>query len=78
MRHGKRQMKIDFHCHSFPAEFFRALKRLIWTLPHPEAALDAWRQLLRRGGRLILIEGQWGPDEQVYAPKVRLRQHARG
>src|SRR5260370_17240332 len=20
-------MKIDFHCHSFPAEFFRALKR---------------------------------------------------
>lgn len=36
-------------------------RHVIWTLRHPEAALDAWRQLLRRRGRLILIEGNGGP-----------------
>jgi ubiquinone/menaquinone biosynthesis C-methylase UbiE len=39
-------------------------RHVIWTLPHPEIALDAWRRLLRPGGRLILIEGHWGPDER--------------
>lgn len=39
-------------------------RHVIWTLPHPEAALDAWRRLLRPGGRLMLIEGHWGPDER--------------
>lgn len=39
-------------------------RHVLWTLPHPEMALDAWRRLLRTGGRLILIEGQWGTDER--------------
>lgn len=34
-------------------------RHLLWTLPHPEKALDAWRNLLRRDGRLLLIEGHW-------------------
>jgi ubiquinone/menaquinone biosynthesis C-methylase UbiE len=38
-------------------------RHLIWTLPHPETALDLWRRLLRRGGRLVLIEGHWGAME---------------
>jgi ubiquinone/menaquinone biosynthesis C-methylase UbiE len=39
-------------------------RHVIWTLPHPEAALDTWRRLLRRGGRLIMIEGHWGSTER--------------
>jgi ubiquinone/menaquinone biosynthesis C-methylase UbiE len=37
---------------------------VIWTLPHPETALDIWRRLLRPGGRLMMIEGHWGPAER--------------
>jgi ubiquinone/menaquinone biosynthesis C-methylase UbiE len=37
-------------------------RHVIWTLPHPETALDTWRRLLRTGGRLMLIEGHWGPE----------------
>jgi ubiquinone/menaquinone biosynthesis C-methylase UbiE len=39
-------------------------RHMIWTLPHPDPALDIWRRLLRPGGRLILIEGYWGPAER--------------
>jgi ubiquinone/menaquinone biosynthesis C-methylase UbiE len=38
-------------------------RHVIWTLPHPEIALGAWRRLLRPGGRLIMIEGHWGSTE---------------
>jgi ubiquinone/menaquinone biosynthesis C-methylase UbiE len=34
-------------------------RHVLWTLPHPELALDSWRRLLRSDGRLILIEGHW-------------------
>jgi SAM-dependent methyltransferase len=36
-----------------------AERHVLWTLPHPASALDSWRLLLRSGGRLVLIEGQW-------------------
>src|SRR5260370_24250994 len=39
-------------------------RHVIWTLPHPETALDTWRRLLRPGGRLLMIEGHWGPAER--------------
>jgi ubiquinone/menaquinone biosynthesis C-methylase UbiE len=34
-------------------------RHLIWTLPHPAEALNAWHRLLVPGGRLALIEGHW-------------------
>jgi ubiquinone/menaquinone biosynthesis C-methylase UbiE len=34
-------------------------RHVLWTLPHPVTALDSWRRLLRRHGRLVLIEGHW-------------------
>ena len=36
-----------------------AERHVLWTLPHPESALDSWRHLLRRNGRLLLIGGHW-------------------
>jgi ubiquinone/menaquinone biosynthesis C-methylase UbiE len=34
-------------------------RHVLWTLPHPMAALDRWHRLLRNHGRLVLIEGHW-------------------
>ena len=39
-------------------------RHVVWTLPHPETAIDTWRRLLRPGGRLMMIEGHWGPAER--------------
>jgi ubiquinone/menaquinone biosynthesis C-methylase UbiE len=32
-------------------------RHVLWTLPHPEAALDDWLRVLRPGGRLAIIDG---------------------
>jgi ubiquinone/menaquinone biosynthesis C-methylase UbiE len=32
-------------------------RHVLWTLPHPEAAIDEWIRVLRPGGRLAVIDG---------------------
>ena len=40
------------------AGFDLAISRhVLWTLPHPEAAIDEWLRVLRPGGRLAIIDG---------------------
>ena len=34
-------------------------RHLLWTLPHPEAAIDEWIRVLRPGGRLVIVDGQF-------------------
>jgi len=41
-------------------------RHLLWTLPHPEAAIDEWIRVLRPGGRLIVVDGQF--DATVLVP----------
>jgi len=36
-------------------------RHLLWTLPHPEAAIDEWIRVLRPGGRLVVVDGQFDP-----------------
>jgi ubiquinone/menaquinone biosynthesis C-methylase UbiE len=43
----------------FPGTSFDLVisRHVLWTLPHPEAAIDDWIRVLRPGGRLVVIEG---------------------
>jgi len=41
-------------------------RHVLWTLPHPEAAIDGWIRVLRPGGRLVVIDGQFDPGFLVH------------
>ncbi|MEU3999738.1 class I SAM-dependent methyltransferase [Streptomyces sp. PDY-4] len=48
------------------------VRHVLWTLPEPDRALRHWRDLLRPGGRLVLVEGVWGTVSPVGIPAGRL------
>jgi SAM-dependent methyltransferase len=53
------------------AEYGAVMERhLLWTLPDPQGALRAWRQV---AGRLVLVESMWGNADPVEAFRVRAR-----
>lgn len=42
-----------------PASFDLVISRhVLWTLPHPEAAVDEWIRVLRPGGRLVVVDSR--------------------
>lgn len=62
--------------HPPPGEFDAVVERhLVWTLPEPEATLEAWHQVAP-GGRLILLESIWGAAADA-EPGERARQRGR-
>ena len=55
-----------------PGPFDAVMERhLLWTLPDPAAALDAWRAVIP-GGRAILFEGIWRPQDPAGRAKTWL------
>jgi ubiquinone/menaquinone biosynthesis C-methylase UbiE len=62
-----------------PASFDLVITRhVLWTLPHPEAAIDEWVRVLRPGGRLAVIDGQSlvAPGEEQAASARRSAEYA--
>jgi SAM-dependent methyltransferase len=49
-------------------------RHLLWTLPNPAKALTAWHAVATTG-RLVVIEGTWGP--RGASPAELIRQRAR-
>jgi SAM-dependent methyltransferase len=53
-----------------PASFDLVITRhVLWTLPHPEAAITEWIRVLKPGGRLAVIDGHSlvaSGEEQAY------------
>ena len=46
-----------------PGSFDLVISRhVLWTLPHPEAAIDEWKRVLRPGGRLAVVDSQLDGD----------------
>lgn len=48
------------------------VRHVLWTLPDPARVLRHWRDLLRAGGRLVLVEGVWGTVSPVGIAADRL------
>jgi ubiquinone/menaquinone biosynthesis C-methylase UbiE len=40
-------------------------RHLLWTLTHPDRAVRDWARVVRPGGRIAVIDGQWNVDRQV-------------
>ncbi len=43
-------------------------KYLLWTLPRPKAAVQEWRRVLKPGGKVFAIDGNWfnpRPDKRI-------------
>ena len=44
-----------------PGTFDLVISRhVLWTLPHPEAAIDEWIRVLRPAGRLVVVDSHFG------------------
>ncbi len=51
----------DAEAPPFERESFHAIvcRHLLWTLPNPGKAIKEWKNLLKPGGRLVIIDGDW-------------------
>ncbi len=45
-------------------------RHLLWMLPGPGETLSRWMQLLKPGGRLILVEGFWGTGAGLHMEQI--------
>ncbi|CAD7767201.1 MAG: Ubiquinone/menaquinone biosynthesis C-methyltransferase UbiE [Candidatus Argoarchaeum ethanivorans] len=34
-------------------------RHVLWTLPNPEKAIAEWRRVLKTGGKIVIVDGNW-------------------
>jgi len=44
-------------------------QNMLWTVPHPEKVLSEWYRVLKEGGRIVYVDGDWFNDPK----KTRFR-----
>jgi ubiquinone/menaquinone biosynthesis C-methylase UbiE len=54
------------------------VRHVLWALDRPGRALARWIELLRDGGRLVLIEGRWATGAGLSAAQCASLVHAQG
>ncbi len=37
-------------------------RHVLWTLPNPRKALEEWGRVVKSGGKVVIIDGNWGED----------------
>src|SRR5580765_4136935 len=62
----------------YPAGSFDLVisRHVLWTLPHPQAAIDDWLRVLRPGGRLAIIDGAQYNDASAPPQRENARTSA--
>jgi ubiquinone/menaquinone biosynthesis C-methylase UbiE len=61
--HGDAE-QLTFSSQSFDLVITR---HVLWTLPHPDLAIDEWIRVLRPGGRLVIVDSQADAASQLPA-----------
>ncbi len=68
----KGNLKVDFRVGDaeappFEKESFDVIvsRHVLWTLPNPENAVQAWKNLLKPRGRVVIIDGNWGQNNST-------------
>lgn len=56
----------------FPAQQFDVVmcRHVLWALPEPDQVLHRWVQLVKPGGRLVLIEGFWHTGAGLHSAQI--------
>jgi len=62
----------------YPAKSFDLVisRHVLWTLPHPEAAIADWLRVLRPGGRLAVVDGAQYNDASAPPQRENARTSA--
>jgi ubiquinone/menaquinone biosynthesis C-methylase UbiE len=61
-----------------PGPFDAIIERhVLWTTPDPFAALRAWREVARPGGRLVLCETVFGRDDAISRARRRAAEEVK-
>ncbi|UQZ81386.1 putative methyltransferase YcgJ [Paenibacillus konkukensis] len=60
---------LPFPDHSFDVV---ANRHLLWTLPNPGRAIREWVRVLKPGGRVLVMDGDWTNKQLTYKQKMRI------
>ena len=69
----KADFKIgDAESPPFEKEAFDVIvgRHLLWTLPNPERAVQGWRNILKPGGRVVIIDGNFGKSKRTFLEEL--------